>query len=106
VARHLGVGWDRIKELLKRDLTRRFSRPKLRKLKLLAVDEIAVAKGQKYLTVVMDLESGAVVFVGDGRAAAALDPFWCRLRQARAKIRAVALDFSAAYTLAVTPHLP
>jgi transposase len=106
VARHLKVGWDLIKDIQKRYLHRRFSRPKLHKLKLLAVDEIAVAKGQKYLTVVMDLESGAVVFVGDGRGAAALDPFWQKLRRARAKIQAVATDLSAAYILAVTTNLP
>jgi transposase len=106
VARHLQVGWDLVKDIQKRYLHRRFSRPKLGKLKLLAIDEIAVAKGQKYLTVVMDLESGAVVFVGDGRGAAALDPFWRKLRCARAKIRAVAIDLSAAYILAVRTNLP
>ena len=33
----------------------------------IAIDEIAVGKGHRYLTVVLDLESGAVVFVGDGK---------------------------------------
>ncbi len=46
VERHLKVGWDLIKEIQSRYLLRRFSRPKLHKLKLLAIDEIAVAKGQ------------------------------------------------------------
>jgi transposase len=32
----------------------------------IAIDEIAIAKGHRYVTVVLDLESGAVVFVGDG----------------------------------------
>jgi transposase len=67
VARHLDVGWDTIKEIQKRDLSRRFARPKLKHLRRIAIDEIAVAKGHRYLTVVMDLESGAVVFVGDGK---------------------------------------
>src|SRR3954453_584683 len=89
VARHLGVGWDLIKEIVKRDLSRRFARPKLKHLRRIAIDEIAVAKGHRYLTVVMDLESGAVVFVGDGKGADALKPFWMRLRPSRAKIEAV-----------------
>src|SRR5262245_14711954 len=63
VAHHLGVGWDTIKDILKRDLSRRFAKPKLKHLRYLAIDEIAVAKGHRYLTVVMDLDSGAVVFV-------------------------------------------
>ena len=55
---------------------------------------------------VLDLESGAVVFVGDGKGADALKPFWKRLRPSRAKIEAVAMDMSAAYREAVSTHLP
>jgi transposase len=106
VARHLDVGWDTIKEIQKRDLSRRFARPKLKHLKRIAIDEIAVAKGHRYLTVVMDLDNGAVVFVGDGKGADALKPFWKRLRPSRAKIEAVAMDMSAAYRSAVSTHLP
>ena len=106
VAHHLDVGWDLIKEIQKRDLSRRFAKPKLKHLKRIAIDEIAVAKGHRYLTVVMDLESGAVVFVGDGKGADALKPFWKRLRPSRAKIEAVAMDMSAAYRSAVSTHLP
>ena len=54
----------------------------------------------------MDLESGAVVFVGDGKGADALKPFWKRLRPSGAKIEAVAMDMSAAYRGAVSTHLP
>jgi transposase len=105
VAEHLGVGWDLIKDLQNRHLQRRFSRPKLGQLRRIAIDEIAVAKGHRYLTVVLDLDSGAVVFVGDGKGGEALTPFWTRLRRARAKIEAVATDLSPAYLDAVTTHL-
>jgi transposase len=105
VALHLGVGWDLIKEIQKRDLSRRFAKPKLKHLRRIAIDEIAVAQGHRYLTVVMDLDSGAVVFVGDGKGADALKPFWKRLRPSRAKIEAVAMDMSAAYRSAVSTHL-
>jgi len=106
VARHLGVGWDVIKDLQKRDLLRRFAKPKLKHLRHIAIDEIAVAKGHRYLTVVLDLDSGAVVFVGDGKGAKALKPFWKRLRGSKAKIEAVAMDMSKAYRQAVSAHLP
>jgi transposase len=106
VARHLGVGWDVIKDLQKRDLLRRFAKPKLKHLRHIAIDEIAVAKGHRYLTVVLDLDSGAVVFVGDGKGAKALKPFWKRLRGSKAKIEAVAMDMSQAYRQAVSTHLP
>jgi transposase len=106
VAHHLDVGWDLIKDIQKRDLSRRFAQPKLKHLRYLAIDEIAVAKGHRYLTVVMDLERGAVVFVGDGKGADALKPFWKRLRPSRARIEAVAMDMSGAYQQAVSIHLP
>src|SRR3954453_8005597 len=106
VAVHLGVSWDVIKDIQKRDLSRRFAKPKLKHLRYIAIDEIAVAKGHRYLTVVMDLQSGAVVFVGDGKGADALKPFWKRLRPSKAAIEAVAMDMSAAYRQAVSAHLP
>jgi transposase len=106
VAKHLGVGWDMIKDIQKRDLSRRYAKPKLKHLRHIAVDEIAIAKGHRYLTVVLDLDSGAVVFVGDGKGAKALKPFWKRLRGSKAKIEAVAMDMSPAYREAVSTNLP
>ncbi|MGE5756913.1 MAG: ISL3 family transposase, partial [Planctomycetaceae bacterium] len=106
VAVHLGVGWDVIKDLEKRDLARRYAKPKLKQLRHIPLDEIAIAKGHRYLTIVLDLESGAVVVVGDGRGAQALKPFWKRLRGSQAKSAAVAMDMSAAYRQAVSTHLP
>ena len=105
-ARHLGVSWDVIKELQKQDLRRRFSRPSLRGLQRIAIDEIAVKKGHKYLTIVLDLDHGAVVFVGDGKGTEALEPFWKRLARSRAAIQAVAMDMSPAYIAAVSKNLP
>jgi len=106
VAKHLNVSWDVVKDIQKRNLNKHFAKPKLKHLKHLAIDEIAVSKGHRYLTVVLDLESGAVVFVGDGKGADALLPFWKRLRASHAKIEAVAIDMSPAYIDAVTTHLP
>jgi transposase len=106
VARHLGVSWDVVKDIQKRDLSRRYAKPKLKGLRRIAIDEIAVGKGHRYLTVVLDLETGAVVFVGDGRGGDALRPFWKRLRRCKAKVEAVAMDMSPAYRNAVSAHLP
>ena len=105
VAKHLGVSWDVIKDIQKRYLSRRFAKVRLKHLRQLAIDEISIAKRHRYLTIVMDLESGAVVFVGDGKGAKALKPFWKRLRGSGAKIEAVAMDMSKAYREAVSTHL-
>jgi transposase len=106
VARHLHVSWDVVKDIQKRYLKKKFSRLALKDLRYLAIDEIAVKKGHTYVTVVLDLESGAVIFVGDGKGADALIPFWKRLRHSRATVEAVAIDMSPAYMSAVMKHLP
>src|SRR5262249_38652275 len=79
---------------------------KLGHLRQIAIDEIHVGKGHRYFTVVLDLETGAVVFIGDGKGAATLEPFWRSLKAARARIEAVASDLSPAYLLAVHENLP
>jgi transposase len=106
VAEHLRVSWDTIKDIPTRALQRRFGKPKLHKLRQIAIDEIAIGKGHHYLTVVLNLLSGAVVFVGDGKGVEALEPFWKKVRYARAKIKAVATDMSKAYIRAVRDNLP
>ena len=106
VAAHLGISWDVIKDIQKRNLRRRFGKPKLKHLKQIAIDEISTGKGHCYITIVMDLKSGAVVHVGDGKGGDALTAFWRRLRASHAKIEAVATDMSPAYIGAVIDHLP
>jgi transposase len=106
VAKHLKVSWGTVKGIQAHSLQQRFGKPKLHKLKKIAIDEIAISKGHRYLTVVLDLISGAVVFVGDGKGVDSLKSFWQRVRRARAKIVAVATDMSKAYIRAVRDNLP
>jgi transposase len=105
VARHLSIGWDTVKEIQARYLQRHYGRPKLKHLRQIAIDEISIGHGHRYLTVVLDLETGHVVFVGEGKGADTLKPFWRRLRAAHARIRAVAMDMSKAYVYAVREQL-
>jgi transposase len=105
VAEHLQVGWDLVRDIQKRYLSRKFRHIKLKHLRRIAIDEISIGRGHRYLTVVLDLLSGAVVFVGEGKGADALKPFWKRLKRSRAKIEAVAMDMSPAYISAVQTHL-
>jgi transposase len=106
VACHLGVSWDVVKEIQKKSLQRRFGKPRLKHVKQIAIDEISTGKGHKYVTIVLDLESGAVLHVGQGKGGDALLAFWQRLRASGAKVQAVATDMSPAYIDAVTTHLP
>ena len=106
VARYLGVGWDLVKGIQKNHLNKRYRLPKLAKVKRIAIDEIYQGKKLGYLTLVLDLQRGAVIFVGNGKGSDALVPFWKRLKRSGARIEAVATDMSTAYMSAVRGNLP
>jgi len=97
--------WDTVKDMEKRHLQRFFGKPKLQHLRLIAIDEFYLGRRANTLRWCWILESGAIVFVGEGKGAEALEPFWKRLRRNAAQIEAVAMDMSAAYTAAVAEHL-
>lgn len=104
VARHLRVSWDMVKDILKSNLRRRAERRSWRKVRHIAIDEIAIRKGHRYMTVVLDLDSGQVLYAAEGRDQKSLEPFFRRLRRARAKLEAVAMDMSDAYINAVQEY--
>jgi transposase len=106
VAEHLGISWDVVKEIVKANLQRNFAKPRLKDLRQIAIDEISIGAGHRYLTIVLDLASGAVVHVGRGKGGDALTDFWKRLRSSGAKIEAVGMDMSPAYLQAVMTNLP
>lgn len=106
VSKMVKVGWDTVKRIEQSYLQKHHSKPKLKSVRYIAIDEFAVQKGHKYMTVVMDLETGRVLFVGDGKSAETLEPFWKRVRCSGARIQAVAIDMWPAFIDAVTSNLP
>jgi transposase len=106
VATHLGVSWGTVKDIHKRRLVKKYGAPSLKGLRSMAIGEISTGAGHRYLTVVLNLENGAVVFVGDGKGSDALLPFWKRLGRRKRHIKSVAVDMSPAYTKAVRENLP
>jgi transposase len=106
VAKHLKVSWDLVKEVQKEYLQKHYSSPNLKGVKHIAIDEFSVKKGHKYMTVVLDLDTGIILFVGDGKGAEALEPFWKRIKRNKVDIQAVAIDMSPAYISAVMTNLP
>lgn len=106
VARLLDIGWDCVKDIVKSRLLRRFSKVSFKDVRYLGIDEISIRKGHKYITLVMDLERGNVIYVGDDKGTGALMEFWKRLGKHAKDIRAVGTDMSPAYISAVIEHLP
>jgi len=106
VADHLGVSWDMIKEIQKNYLQTYYGRPDLKNVRVIAIDEFAVKKGHSYMTVVVDLETGIILYVGDGKGSDALEGFWRRVKRNNVKIQAVAIDMSPAYISSINENIP
>lgn len=105
VADVTGLSWDTVKDMITPYLQKTVDELRCRDLKHLAIDEIYVGRKNKFYTLVIDLDSGRVVWVAHGRGGDCLRKFWRRLRLAKAKIAAVAMDMSAAYWKAVRDNL-
>ena len=58
------------------------------------------------MSVVIDLDTGIIIHVGDGKGGEALEPFWKKVKSNQVNIEAVAMDISPAYISAVTNNLP
>ena len=56
VAEHFGLSWHTVKEIDKRRLLREVGTPCYDGLRLLAIDEISVHKGHRYMTTVLDFQ--------------------------------------------------
>ena len=107
VAEHYGLSWHTVREIDKRRLVREVGTPCYDGLRRLAVDEVAVHKGHTYLTIVLDLETGRVVWVGKGRTEATLAGFFEQLTpEQRASIEAVASDMASGFRNAVEKACP
>ena len=98
LANFYDLRWHTIKELEKKHLKKKYSRIQTAHIKAIGIDEIHVGKGmqnQQYLTIVRDLQSGAVIHVGDGKGISALAGALKKLK--KSKLRIVTMDMANAY---------
>ena len=106
VSNHLHLSWDTVKDIEKRYLYRNYNKPDISHVRHIGIDEFAVAKGHIYKTIVVDLETGRVIYIGQGKGSDALDGFRKKVAKAGIGIEAVATDLSPAFIAAVTTNLP
>ena len=109
IAGYFGMDWRTVKDSEKRHLEKKYRHIRLRDVRVIGIDEIFVTrrKGvEKYITVVRDLESGAVLFVGRGKGADTLEKFGRRLKLSKCKIVNVAMDMGRPYISWAEKTLP
>ena len=101
-----GLSWDTVKEIDKSYLKDKYHSVSLKDVRYMAIDEVYLGRKRKFITIVMDLETGRVIHIGKGKGKEALKRLWKRLKRCQAKILAVATDMASGYMAAVMEHLP
>jgi transposase len=107
VARHMQLDWKTVKEIDKQYLEAQYGQRNYDGLRILSVDEISIKKGHKYLTVVLNYETGRVIYMAKDRKAKTLARFFNQLSaKERKSIEAVAMDMWDPYIKAVKKNSP
>jgi len=107
VAAHLDLDPKTVKAIDKAALQREFGATTYEGLQRLAIDEIAVRKGHHYMTVVLDYDTGRVVWMGEGRQIETLEAFFEAMpTEVRNGLQAVAIDMWEPYITAVRQWCP
>jgi transposase len=105
VAGYLNLGWDQVKGVVAKRLKKDYRRIGYRHLRFIGIDALYLGHIGKYVTIVIDMESGRIVWVGQGKGGSALREFWRRIKASGARVRGVAMDMSKAYVKSVREHV-
>lgn len=107
VAEHFDLDWKTVKRMDKKYLNEKLNPPDFNRLKILAVDEIAIRKGHTYATVIIDFERRRLVWAVKGRKEENLSEFYKLIGKKKcSKIQAVAMDMWKAFIKATRIHCP
>ena len=98
--------WELVKETEKRFLGRKYAHVSVAYVRQIGIDEIHIGRNSdrtfRFLTIVRDLQSGAVVHVGNGKGVSTLDGLSKKLR--KKKLKVVVMDMSNACASWVEKH--
>lgn len=101
-ANRFELSWETVKNIDKKNLEAKYKNIDYGDLKRIAIDEISNRKGHDYLTIVMDLDRGRVIWVGEGRKEEDIDKFFLTLSEEQnRKIVAASMDMWPAYIKSV-----
>jgi transposase len=93
--------WD--KEVLEKQL----GKVDLSKVQRLLIDEKSIGKHHKYITLVLDAETGELLYLGTGKSSASLSPFFEQMPEnIRQNIVIACMDRTAAYKGVVQKFCP
>ena len=106
VALFLGLKWRTVKSIDKMNLSKHAKLFSYKKLRYISIDEIAIKRGHKYMTIFTDISTGMIIHAVEGRTEEALRLFLKQLSKKAKRLRGICIDMSATYAKAIKMHLP
>lgn len=106
IALFLGLHWTTVKNIDKANLAKRSKQFSFKKLRYISIDEIAIRKGHKYMTIFTDISTGQIIHAVEGRSEVAIQLFLKLLAKKAKRLRGIGIDMSASYASAIKKHLP
>ena len=101
------VSWRTVARVVERVVATKVDLARLEDLVRIGVDEISWKRGHKYLTLVIDHDTGQVIWGAKDRTAVTLEAFFDELGEvATKKLEAISMDFGAPYAKAVRAKAP
>ena len=103
----LRITWDEAWHLMERAVIRGRAAKGTEMPRQMGVDEKAIAKGHRYMTLVCDLEEATVEYIGEGRKEESLSAYFDVFpKENREKVEAISLDMWPAYINACRDKVP
>ena len=107
VSRLVGISWSTVGQIARRLVAERLDQRRFDGLRRIGVDEISYGRHPSFLTVVVDHDTGRVVWAAEGKTSETLKSFFDQLGPQRLpQIEVVSIDLSAAYQKALREALP
>jgi transposase len=98
VCRLLRLTWDEADGIMARAVKRGLSKRDLSTLTRIGIDEKSVGKGHRYVSIVYNLDTSKVVWVGEDRREETLDRFFAALgKRGRERIECITMDMWKPY---------
>jgi transposase len=101
------TAWRTVGRMVERVVAKELPVDRFADLTEIGVDETSYKRGHRYLTAVVNLATGRVIWLGEGKSAETLGSFFQELGPDRCKkLELISMDMSGAFKKAIEEHAP